>query len=108
MEKLKQHITELGKFGAFFQELKSLVVAFSAIPLFLGILIQLIKLTEIGALSFFSWTQVINDSTSIGGLFLIYAIVVAALASWIPAKKRNIYFHLWMVIIMGPFFVYFL
>jgi hypothetical protein len=72
MEKLKQHITELGKFGAFFQELRLLIVSFSAIPLFLGILMQLVKLTQLGALSFFSWTQVINDSTSIGGLFLIY------------------------------------
>ena len=108
MEQLKQHISQLSHFWGFLQELKSLVVAFSAIPLFLGILMQLIKLTEIGALSFFSWTQVINDSTSIGWLFFIYAIVVAALASWIPEKKRNLYFHLWMVIVMGPLFVYFL
>lgn len=107
MEKLKQHISQLNHFGSFVQELRLLVITFSPIPLFLWILVQVIKLTHIWALSFFSWTQVINDSASIGWLFLMYLILVAGFSSWVPTIRRARYFHLGMILIMGPLFVYF-
>ncbi len=76
------------------------------IAIMIGVITQLYNLTLINGVSFFSWTQVLNEAISSAGILFIYTWFVIFLNNIASTEKLKIYIRIWLIIIIIPRVIY--
>lgn len=76
------------------------------IAVMIGVIIQLYNLTLINAVSFFSWTQVLNEAINVAGIMFIYTSLIVLITKIISTEKIRIYLRIILIIIIIPWVIW--
>ncbi len=75
------------------------------IAIVIGVVIQLYNLTVLNAVSFFSWTQVINEAINMAGIMFVYTSILVLFTNITSTEKMKIYIRIAVIVIIIPWVI---